>query len=88
MSETKLISHQAGSLQDRHLGEVKLPCACQTLQNFMSHKNWSLERLSDAIGDDPRRLERVMKGDEPLGKTAQLAILASYYGLAPISRED
>ena len=88
MNETKPVSRQAGFLHNTHLDEVKLPCACRSLQNFMSHKNWSLERLSDAIGDDPRRLERVMKGDEPLGKTAQLALIASFYGLAPISRKD
>ncbi|MEO0910809.1 MAG: hypothetical protein AAFX96_10900, partial [Pseudomonadota bacterium] len=55
MNETKPVSRQAGFLHNTHLDEVKLPCACRSLQNFMEHKNWSLERLSDAIGDDPRR---------------------------------
>ena len=88
MKEIKPISRKEGSLQNGPVDDLEFPSVCQSILSFMSYKSWDLQQVSDAIGDSPERLERVIQGDEPLGKTAQLALLANYYGLAPISRED
>ena len=54
------------------------------LQLLLDYKNWTLEEAAEAIGDDPKRLLRVQKGLEPMGRTALLAALAVKNDLPPI----
>ncbi len=48
----------------------------------------SVEETAALIGDDPDRLRRVLRAQEPLGLTAWLAMLAVKNGLPPVDRDD
>jgi len=58
------------------------------LQQLLDCKHWTLEEAAIAIGDNPKRLHRVIQGKEPMGRTATLAILAVKNNLAPVIEGD
>lgn len=58
------------------------------IKQFIAKKNWTLRQAADALGDSEARLQKVLNGEEPLGKTAALALNALKNGLSPINREN
>jgi len=54
------------------------------LASLLAVKAWTVEQAAEALGDSPLRLYRVLEGDEALGTTAFLAVLALKNGLKPI----
>lgn len=58
------------------------------IEQFIAKKNWTLKQVADALGDSEARLQKVLNGDEPLGKTAAIALNALKNGLSPIEREN
>ncbi|MEM7067236.1 MAG: hypothetical protein AAF478_00005 [Pseudomonadota bacterium] len=64
---------------------LEKPESC--LNAVMEAKQWELERLAAEIGDDCARLRRVLEGEEELGQTATLALLAVVHGIPAIARD-
>lgn len=58
------------------------------LKELLAAKGWNVQQAAEALGDDEARLERVLKGQESLGKTASLAVLAVLNDLPPICDKD
>ncbi len=55
-----------------------------SLATLLQEKNWSVEEAAEALGDSTLRLYRVLEGEEALGRTASLAIIALMHDLEPI----
>ena len=56
------------------------------LSLLLELKNWSVDEAADALGDSALRLHRVLDGEEALGRTARLAIIALMHNLEPIEK--
>jgi len=54
------------------------------LRALMEKHDWTVEELSEVIGDSPLRIYRVLEAEESLGKVARLAAIAVYNGFLPI----
>lgn len=54
------------------------------LQSLIADRDITIEEASELIGDSPLRLYRVLEGDEPLGRCAELALLAVINDLDPV----
>ena len=54
------------------------------LSKVLVDRDITVEEASELIGDSPLRLYRVLEGDEPLGRCAELALLAVINDLDPV----
>ena len=68
--------------------EAKKQLKVCNLTLLLDEKGWTVEEAAEAIGDSPLRLCRVLEGDEKLGKTATLAVIAILHDLVPIERNE
>ncbi|MEM9278367.1 MAG: hypothetical protein AAGA76_07320 [Pseudomonadota bacterium] len=59
-----------------------------TLSLLLERTGMTVEEAAEALGDSPLRLYRVLEGDEPLGRTAQLAAIALKNNLPEIKPGD
>jgi len=51
---------------------------------LLEANGWSVEEAAEQLGDSPLRLYRVLEGDEHLGTTAFLAVMALKHNLRPV----
>lgn len=54
------------------------------LQLLLDIRGWTIEEAAIALGDSPERLNKVLDGFEPLGRTATLAAIALKHNLDAI----
>lgn len=60
----------------------------EKLRRCLQTTGRNVEELAEAIGDSPLRLYRVLNGEDALGRTTELALIALKSGLKPVGAGD